>query len=192
MTLGENLRELRISRGLSQEEVARALFVSRQSVSKWENGAAEPGVDHLKALARLYGVSLDRLLLAEDPESPPEGSGPADGPEERPPDGRRTDRAYLVWTLILAAWCAVEAAVTMELYGSLHIPFSAVALVVGIWVRYPAMWVVTVCLFGLNLLLNAVGLATGAVTAAVGLAVNGVWLWMLTRPAMQRRFGMKG
>ena len=43
MTLGENLRELRIGRGLSQEEVARALFVSRQSVSKWENGAAEPG-----------------------------------------------------------------------------------------------------------------------------------------------------
>ena len=188
MTLGENLRELRISRGPSQEEVARALFVSRQSVSKWENGAAEPGVDHLKALARLYGVSLDRLLLAEDPESP----GPADGAEERPPDGRRTDRAYLVWTLILAAWCAVDAAVTMELYGSLHIPFSAVALVVGIWVRYPAMWVVTVCLFGLNLLLNVLALAVGMVTAAVGLAVNGVWLWMLTRPAMQRRFGMKG
>ena len=69
---------------------------------------------------------------------------------------------------------------------------AAIAMVVGIWVRYPAMWVVTVCLFGLNLLLNAVGLATGAVTAAVGLAVNGVWLGMLTRPAMQRRFGMKG
>lgn len=61
MTLGENLRWLRKSAGLSQEEAAQKLYVSRQSVSKWENDQAEPGVENLKALATLYGVSMDEL-----------------------------------------------------------------------------------------------------------------------------------
>lgn len=61
MTLGENLQKLRKSAGMSQEDVAGRLFVSRQSVSKWENDQAEPGVEHLKVLAALYGVSMDEL-----------------------------------------------------------------------------------------------------------------------------------
>ena len=61
MTLSEKLQDLRRDAGLSQEEVAGRLFVSRQSVSKWENGQAEPGVENLKALADLYGVTLDEL-----------------------------------------------------------------------------------------------------------------------------------
>ena len=59
MTLGENLRLLRREKGLSQEQVAQTLFVARQTISKWENGQAEPGVESLKALAKLYGVSLE-------------------------------------------------------------------------------------------------------------------------------------
>ena len=55
MTLGENLQNLRKEAGLSQEQVAQQLFVSRQTVSKWENNLAEPGVENLKALAKLYG-----------------------------------------------------------------------------------------------------------------------------------------
>lgn len=62
MTLGENLQRLRKVKGLSQEEVAQKLFLTRQSVSKWENGQAEPGVENLKALSRLYGVSVDELV----------------------------------------------------------------------------------------------------------------------------------
>ena len=61
MTLGGNLQKLRKEKGLSQEEVAQALFVSRQTVSKWETDKAEPGVDNLKALSDLYGVTLDQL-----------------------------------------------------------------------------------------------------------------------------------
>lgn len=189
MTLGENLQGLRSQRGLSQEDVARALFVSRQSVSKWENNAAEPGVDNLKALARLYGVTLDRLLLGEEDTAPP---GKQDAPEEPPSDRQQIDRSYLAWTAALAVWYAVEAVFTIGNYNSVNIPFSAVAMVVGIWVRHPAMWVVTVCLFGVNLLLNVAGLFAGIVTAAVGLVINGVWLWMLARPATRRRFGMRG
>lgn len=61
MTLGENLQRLRKEKELSQEDVARALFVSRQTISKWETDKAEPGVDNLKALADLYEVTLDQL-----------------------------------------------------------------------------------------------------------------------------------
>ena len=67
MTLGENLQNLRKEAGLSQEQVAQQLFVSRQTVSKWENNQAEPGVENLKALAGLYGVTLDRLVGMEPP-----------------------------------------------------------------------------------------------------------------------------
>ncbi len=62
MTLGENLQRLRKAQGLSQDEVAQNLFLSRQSVSKWENDGAEPGVENLKALSRLYGVTIDELV----------------------------------------------------------------------------------------------------------------------------------
>ena len=71
MKFHENLQRLRKAAGLSQEDVAKKLFVSRQSVSKWENGGAEPGIENLKALARLYGVSVDELVGNCEPEEPP-------------------------------------------------------------------------------------------------------------------------
>ena len=48
--------------GLTQEYVAEALGVSRQAVSKWENGSSEPSTANLMALSRLYGLSVDELL----------------------------------------------------------------------------------------------------------------------------------
>ena len=47
---------------MTQEQVAEAVGVSRQAVSKWENGTAEPSTSNLLALARLYGVDLNELL----------------------------------------------------------------------------------------------------------------------------------
>ena len=190
MTLGENLRRLRMEKGLSQEEAAQVLFVSRQSVSKWENNQAEPGVANLRALARLYGVTLDQLL-SEESESP-EMSGPGEGQSVPASEEKRAGRAYLLWTVALAVWYAVKGVFTMEFYDTVNIPFSAIAMAVGIWVRCPAMWVAAVCLFVIDLAFNVAGLAAGMVTEAAGLAVNGVWLWVLTRPAMRRRFQTKG
>ena len=54
-----NLTEARRQSGLSQQEVAEALDVSRQAVSRWETGAAAPSTENLVELARSYGVSLD-------------------------------------------------------------------------------------------------------------------------------------
>lgn len=61
-TLGEALQEHRTACKMTQEFVAQSLGVSRQAVSKWENGAAEPSTANLLALARLYGLSADNLL----------------------------------------------------------------------------------------------------------------------------------
>lgn len=61
-SLSETLKARRISRGFTQEYVAEALGVSRQAVSKWENGTSEPSTANLMALARLYGLSVDELL----------------------------------------------------------------------------------------------------------------------------------
>lgn len=59
---------LRRDHGLSQEELAAKLGVSRQAVSKWERAESSPDTDNLIALARLYGISLDALLLPGGPE----------------------------------------------------------------------------------------------------------------------------
>lgn len=68
MKLCEKLYELRRAAGLSQEELAERLNVSRQAVSKWENGAAQPELSKLVELSRLYGVSVDELLSLEEAE----------------------------------------------------------------------------------------------------------------------------
>lgn len=62
MALPEKLYALRKKSGLSQEQLAEALNVSRQSISKWEGGSAMPESDKLLALSNYFGVSLDYLL----------------------------------------------------------------------------------------------------------------------------------
>lgn len=71
MTLQEKLCRLRGREGLSQEDVAEKLNVSRQSVSKWETGQSVPELEKLLALSELYHVSLDDLAREErDPFAP--------------------------------------------------------------------------------------------------------------------------
>jgi transcriptional regulator with XRE-family HTH domain len=59
--IAEKLKKLRMDNGFSQEKLAEKLMVSRQAVSKWENGEALPDMENMIALARLYGTSLDEL-----------------------------------------------------------------------------------------------------------------------------------
>ena len=62
------LVEYRKKHNLSQEDVAEKIGVSRQAVSKWERAEASPDTDNLMALARLYQISLDELILGNEPE----------------------------------------------------------------------------------------------------------------------------
>lgn len=62
MEFHEKLQQLRKQAGLTQEELAAKLYVSRAAVSKWESGRGYPNIDSLKAIARFYGVTIDALL----------------------------------------------------------------------------------------------------------------------------------
>lgn len=66
MELNEKLQELRRQKGLTQEELARALYVSRTAVSKWESGRGYPSIDSLKAIAKFFSLSVDELLSTKE------------------------------------------------------------------------------------------------------------------------------
>ena len=80
MTLGEKIQNYRKRDGLSQEELARLLLVSRQTVSLWETGQTYPTIDNLIRLREIFGISIDEMLV--DEEQPPEA--PPQMPEEPP------------------------------------------------------------------------------------------------------------
>ena len=61
-TLGRRIQEARKAAGLSQESLGERLGVSRQAVSKWESGTADPSTSNLLALAKLFGVPAEELL----------------------------------------------------------------------------------------------------------------------------------
>lgn len=63
--IANKLVQLRKKNGFSQEALAEKLGISRQAISKWERAEASPDTDNLITLAKLYGVSLDDLLLVE-------------------------------------------------------------------------------------------------------------------------------
>ena len=65
MEFYEKLQELRKSRGLTQEELAEALYVSRTAISKWESGRGYPSIDSLKEISKYFSVTIDDLLSGE-------------------------------------------------------------------------------------------------------------------------------
>ena len=71
MTLGENIYRYRTEKNWSQGDLAEALDVSRQSISKWENNLAAPDLDKLIKLRTVFNVSLDELILGIAPTETP-------------------------------------------------------------------------------------------------------------------------
>ena len=67
-SLGEVLKEHRTRCGMTQEFVAESMGVSRQAVSKWENGTADPSTSNLLKLAKLFGISPEELIRAVQTE----------------------------------------------------------------------------------------------------------------------------
>ena len=65
MEFGEKLCELRKSKGLTQEELAKDLFVSRTAISKWESGRGYPSIDSIKEISKYFFISIDELLSGE-------------------------------------------------------------------------------------------------------------------------------
>ena len=65
MEFHEKLQELRKARGLTQEELADEIYVSRTAVSKWESGRGYPSIDSLKEISHYFSVSIDDLLSTD-------------------------------------------------------------------------------------------------------------------------------
>ena len=74
-SLGEVLKEHRVRCKMTQEFVAESLGVSRQAVSKWETGTADPSTSNLLALAQLFGISAEELLRSVEQEGPEAENG---------------------------------------------------------------------------------------------------------------------
>ena len=66
MEFNKKLQELRKQKGLTQEELAASLFVSRTAISKWESGRGYPNLESLKAIAKFFSVTVDELLSTDE------------------------------------------------------------------------------------------------------------------------------
>ena len=91
MAFSEKLYELRKRRGLSQEELAEALDVSRQAISKWESGRALPETGKLLTVSEYFGVSLDELMK-EDTQTPQPAAREQKEPEKIEPETNAPDK----------------------------------------------------------------------------------------------------
>ena len=144
MDLGGTIYRLRTERNLSQGDLAEALGVSRQSVSKWETGGSVPDLDKLVKLSQLFGVSLDELVLDRKPpceEAPREDPPPPVTvvvQRERTP-GRKVAgvillcMAFLVLLLLTAMGGPLEGLV-------LALPFLLCAAICFLARRRPGLW----------------------------------------------------
>ena len=113
LPMGEHLYSLRKSRGLSQAEVAEALNISRQVVSRWETGETAPSADNRRKLSQLYGIPVEVLMQPYQPK-PGAPSEPAPPAQERPADRRRERRWKLIAVCALLALAVVSAALVRE------------------------------------------------------------------------------
>lgn len=134
MSLGENIYRLRSIHRMSQGDLADALEVSRQSISKWETDSSVPELDKLIKLAELFGVTLDELVTGKVPPTPeppaPSRSGlPAQG-------GVAVVLLCMAFLTVLAlTWMGglVEGLV-------LSIPFWVCALICFCAKKHPGLW----------------------------------------------------
>ena len=72
MDIGVKIKDARLASNLTQEQVAEALGISRQTVSNWENGKTYPDIINVIKMSDLYHVSLDHLLKGEKQEKEPD------------------------------------------------------------------------------------------------------------------------
>lgn len=113
METGEKIALHRKKCGLSQEELAAQLQISRQAVSRWETGDALPNTEKIIALSRLLHVSTDYLLLEDSEFSPAENERPAAAGAEKRDEGEIARRKHL---------CAV-------ICGTIGVTFFAISLI---------------------------------------------------------------
>ena len=146
MNLGERIYELRTKKGMSQGDLAEALDVSRQSISKWETGSSVPELDKLIKLSQLFGVTLDELILDKAPEeAPPPPKPQIIYVERQEPRSTRKTAGIILLCFSALIWLLVSLMGDVLAGLLLASPFLACGLIclfvrqnVGLW----CLWVV--------------------------------------------------
>ena len=155
MRLAENIYRFRTERNMSQLELADALEVSRQSVSKWETGAAVPELDKLVKMAKLFEISLDELVNGEASPTQ-EAPAPAEAPEPRviyveKPVFPTLKRQYIIGAVLLFLsliyGVILYEGFSMEETVSLVLPVAACGTVF-LLTSHPLFWCGWICAFG--------------------------------------------
>ena len=134
MSLSENIHRYRTGKNMSQLDLAEALEVSRQSVSKWETGTAVPELDKLVKMSDLFGISLDELIGRDS-------SVPA-VPETQPaptPQGIATGDLVSILLLLFGVLVPVVILATSENHNSTFL------FVVGLFIIPPLVTVCAAC-----------------------------------------------
>lgn len=144
MNLGSTITRLRTQRGLSQGDLAEALDVSRQSVSKWETNASVPDLDKLVKLSQFFAVTLDELVTGT---SSPQEAAPenAPKPEVRNPSARQITGRTIAGIVLLCAGALSFLLLTLAggwLLGGLilALPFLTCALLCLRTTRRTGLW----------------------------------------------------
>ena len=185
MSFGEQLQEVRRRNGLTQEQFAEALQVSRQAVSRWESGRSYPEVDKILYICNRYGVSIGELFAAEAPAAQTGGQRPAAVPE---PDAAAPE------PLKNSLFASFDSFITnlspkSKWIGAGILTGSAVlALLMGLLLRggngnmpETIIWIAAVIIFGVTEALTAglvsiwfvLGAVAGLITAVLG---GSIWL----------------
>ena len=135
MTLGEKIQNYRKRDGLSQEELARLLLISRQTVSLWETGQTYPTIDNLIRLREIFGVSIDEMLVDEEPipdappqipEEPPIPQAPA---ERKAPRALRTVSTVLfVLSIVSGVWTLLFGLALLQMIALPYISLSVISV----------------------------------------------------------------
>lgn len=140
MSLGERICKLRSEKNMSQGDLAEALNVSRQSISKWETDSSVPELDKLIRLSEIFHVSLDELVLNKQSKAPEQPAPPVQTVYvEKQPSGRKTVGTILccfsalVWLLVTVLGDFFAGLV-------LALPFLACGLICLLVPKRPGLW----------------------------------------------------
>lgn len=175
MNLGENIYRLRIEKNLSQGDLADALDVSRQSVSKWENNSAVPELDKLMKMASIFGITLDELVgnTAEQTQNP--WNKPAAAPSfaklsEDIPETSGTVPGF-VFLFIAAVLCILLTLKANFLTGILYsLPLFICSALCFILKRHRGLWCCWVLLF----------CSVTWIYPGTGIGLHAFWIWFTT------------
>ncbi len=163
MNLGENIYRCRSQRNMSQGDLADALEVSRQSVSKWENNSAVPELDKLIKMAQLFDITLDEMVTGEEKKvavpTPPPAPSPTTTTKEGFTGWKIVGTILLTCGLLLSIVCLIVSILKENQYGNgMRMAFLLVGLpmiVIGIvcllvkkhtglvcgWVLFLPLWI---------------------------------------------------